>query len=438
MNTKVFRAFLMGWLIFSVSGSVNAQLLSPEDAVATALENNYTIRIARLDQSVLENNVAPGNAGFLPQVDLSAGQNSSITNARQEYLSGQLNERNSARSKAVTAGASLNWTIFNGFRMFNAYARLKQELKSGEIRTRLQVENTIAGVLSAYYNIVQLKQKTTVLEKAVRLGEERVDIAREKLMLGAGSRLGMLQAEVDLNTDKSSLLDLNEQISEASIALNQLMARDAAQKFAVEDTFNLMPLTDYNVLKAKMEQSNPELLLTNLDIEQAMYNLKDIRGRRSPMLGLNFGYNFNDQSSESGFLKTSRTSGINYGISANMSLFDGFNLNRQQQNARIGIESAELRYQAYLDQLRADLLSAYTAYTSKLQMVTLEKQNLKTALISFEIAGERYRLGELSGIEYREAQKNQLMANERLINSIYEVRLLEIALLQLSGSVLPD
>jgi outer membrane protein TolC len=137
-------------------------------------------------------------------------------------------------------------------------------------------------------------------------------------------------------------------------------------------------------------------------------------------------------------LKTSRTSGFNYGISASVNIFDGFNLNRQQQNARIGIEQAELEFKAYQDQLQAELLSAFTTYTNKLRMVAFEKQNLETALVNFEIAGERYRLGELSGFEFREAQKNQLLANDRLINSLYEVRLLEITLMQLSGSVLPE
>ncbi len=417
---------------------VSAQILTEADVMAIVLENNYSIRVTRLDEKVLNNNVTPGNAGFLPQVDATAGTNNSITNARQEYLSGQVNERDNAKSGSVNAGASLNWTLFDGMRMFTSYDMLKQELKAGELRTRLQIGSTLSNALMVYYNIVQLKQKKSVFEKAVKLGQERVGIANDMLMLGAGSRLGLLQAEVDLNTDNSELINLQDRITEASIALNQLMARDAATQFTVEDTFKLASVIDYATLKTKMEQNNPALLLSQSDLELAQLNLREIKGRRAPIFGVNMGYNFNDQSSESGFLKTSRTSGFNYGISANVNIFDGFNLNRQQQNARIGIEQAELEYKAYQEQLQAELLSAFTTYTNKLRMVAFEKQNLETALVNFEIAGERYRLGELSGFEFREAQKNQLLANDRLINSLYEVRLLEIALMQLSGSVLPE
>lgn len=437
----VFRFFQFMMVVMIVAAApklVFAQMLTEADVVALVLENNYSIRITQLDEKVLNNNVTPGNAGFLPQVNATAGTNNSVTNARQEYLSGQVNERDNAKSGSVNAGASLNWTLFDGLRMFTSYDMLKQELKAGELRTRLQIEATLSDALMVYYNIVQLKQKKAVFEKAVKLGQERVGIANDMLMLGAGSRLDLLQAEVDLNTDNSELINFQDRITEASITLNQLMARDAATQFTVEDTFKVASVIDYATLKSKMEQNNPALLLSQSDLEQAQLNLKEIKGRRAPVFGVNMGYNFNDQNSESGFLKTSRTSGFNYGISANVNIFDGFNLNRQQQNARIGIEQAELEYKAYLEQLQAELLSAYTAYTNKLKMVAFEKQNLETALVNFEIAGERYRLGELSGFEFREAQKNQLLANDRLINSLYEVRLLEITLMQLSGSVLPE
>ena len=438
MNFKAIWFALAGFFTLFATSVAYPQLLTADQAVTLALENNYSIRISKLDETVLQNNLSRGNAGFLPTVDLSAGQSNSITNTEQEYLSGATNNRDNAKANALTAGASVNWTFFNGLRMFNTYDQLKHQLKSGELNTKIRIESTIAEVLSGYYNIIQLKQKTSVLEKAVKLGEERVEIANEMLMLGAGSRLGLLQAEVDLNTDKSLLLNLKEQITEASISLNVLMARDAATVFTVEDTIVLLPQLAFSLMKAKMEQSNPELRMSELNVQLAMLNLRDIKGRRSPVLGLNLGYNYNDQSSESGFLKSSRSTGFNYGISANLNVFDGFNLSRQQQNARVGIESAELQHQSYLEQLSAELLSAYAAYTSKLQMVLFEKQNLQTALINFEIAGERFGLGELSGFEFREAQKNQLSANERLINAIFEVRLLEISLKQLSGSLLDE
>lgn len=425
------------YLLLGFSTAVShAQMLTPDDVVRQVLEHNFSIRIVRLDEDMLRNNVTLGNAGFLPRLDATAGTNNSVVNTRQEYLSGEKNERDNAKSGSLNAGAGMQWTLFDGLRMFNSYATLQKELEAGELRTRLEVENTVAGALEAYYNAVQLKQKKVVLEKAVKLGEERQGIAQDMLMLGAGSRLSLLQAEVDLNTDKSQLLELGNRITSAGITLNRFMGKDAAAPIEVKDSILPGTVLDYQTLKTQMERTNPTLLLSQTDLELAERNLVNITGQRLPVLNFNLGYTFNDQNSESGFLKASRSSGVNYGFTASFPLFDGFNLNRRRQNAKIGIQQADVVYQNYQHALDAELLSTYSTYTNRLSMVILEKENSSTAEINFEIAGERFRLGEMSGIEYREAQKNFLLANERLINAQFEVRLLEIKLHQLTGSLL--
>lgn len=418
--------------------SAKAQQLSPGQAVQIALEQNYNIRLARLTEEEIRNNLSYGNAGFLPGLTAGATQSNSITNSRQEYLSGQINEREGAKSNTFSSNLSLNWTIFDGFRMFNQYSLLSKQLAAGELSTRVQVENTITAVLGGYYNIVQLKNRARVYEKAVQLGEERVQIARDMQVIGSGSGLEVLQAEVDFNTDRSQLLDLQKRIAEAEIALNLLLARDPATLFSVEDTIALMPPFDYEQLRNKMDAGNAALQISEMETEMAMNRLKDIQGRRWPVVGVNLGYNFNVQSSQSGFVIDGRTSGVNYGITASMSIFDGFNVNRQQKNARIGLESARLQLKSHKSELEALLLSTHKAYQARLQMLALEKSNRVTAEVNFDVASERFRLGELSGLEYREAQKNLLQADERLISAGYEVRLLEIALLQISGAVLPE
>ena len=418
--------------------SAKAQQLSPGQAVQIALEQNYNIRLARLTEEEIRNNLSYGNAGFLPGLTAGATQSNSITNSRQEYLSGQINEREGAKSNTFSSNLSLNWTIFDGFRMFNQYSLLSKQLAAGELSTRVQVENTITAVLGGYYNIVQLKNRARVYEKAVQLGEERVQIARDMQVIGSGSGLEVLQAEVDFNTDRSQLLDLQKRIAEAEIALNLLLARDPATLFSVEDTIALMPPFDYEMLRNKMDAGNAALQISEMETEMAMNRLKDIQSRRWPVVGVNLGYNFNVQSSQSGFVIDGRTSGVNYGVTASMSIFDGFNVNRQQKNARIGLESARLQLESHKSELEALLLSTHKAYQARLQMLALEKSNRVTAEVNFDVASERFRLGELSGLEYREAQKNLLQADERLISAGYEVRLLEIALLQISGAVLPE
>ena len=417
--------------------SAKAQFLSAEQAVAIALENNYQIRLSLLNERILENNRNMGVAGFFPEISADAATNNSVTNTKQEYLSGQINEKNNAKSSSLNAGIGLDWTLFDGFRMFAGYDVLKQQLETGQLQTRLEVENTVSEVLSLYYNIVELRQKTSMLEESVALGRSRVDIAENKLTIGAGSRLELLQARVDMNADISELVNLNDLITEATIGMNLLLARDASTVFTVQDTTVLSKLPEYSVLKQRMEQTNTNLLLNSSDLELLEMNLKLIKGKQYPEIGFNMAYNYNTQESESGFVKTGRSDGLNYGLTARLPIFEGLVQSRERKNARIGIESAQLQRDNIIAQLNAELLSTYSIYNNKLSTIELERENLQTAFTNFDIANERYRLGELSGIEIREAQQNLLFAQDRLISLIYQARMLEIKLLQLSGDIIP-
>ncbi len=441
-NTRFNMKFIRVWLLMAIAITMHfdgiSQMLTTEQAVAIALQNNYSIRLARLNEDVLKNNYNLGLANFIPSVDATAQQNNNITNTRQEYLSGQINEKENAKSKSLNAGVGLDWTLFDGFRMFSGYRILKEQLQAGQLQSRLEIENTIASVLSLYYNIVELRQEVNMFEKSVQLGQARVNIADEKLAIGAGSRLELLQARVDMNSDISQMLNLNDLIAEATIRMNVLLGRAAETEFQVEDTIKLMPPAQLSQLRASMEKNNVNLLLNNNDIELAELNLKNIKGKRLPEIGAVGGYDYTKQSSESGFIKSGRSQGIYYGLTATWPLFNGLNQIREQKNAKILIESAQLKYESYLAEINGQLLSTYSVYSNKLKTINLERENLETAFTNFDIANERYRLGELSGFEIREAQQNLLMAEDRLISVVYQARLLEIELLQLSGGIIPE
>jgi outer membrane protein TolC len=220
--------------------------------------------------------------------------------------------------------------------------------------------------------------------------------------------------------------------------MNLLLGRNAGELFTVEDSIKLANTTDLSMLKSAMEQNNTTILINRSNIEMAQLNLSDVRGKIFPELGVTAGYSFNNQTSESGFLRSGRSDGLNYGLTASMPILDRFNNRRERQNAKVGIESANLQYETYLAEANAALLSSYSVYSNKLKNIELERENLQTANTNFDIANERYRLGELSGIEIREAQQNLLIAHDRYITLIYQARLLEIEMLRLTGGIIPE
>lgn len=434
MKTKLSLVVLTTGLLLSTNLKAQ-ELLSSEDVIRKGLENNFSIRLVQQDADIAENNLKMGVANFLPTIDLNATQNFSVNNSRQEFLTGQINDVTGAKSDAFNTGAQLNWTLFDGMRMFVNYDRLKELEQKSELVVLLTVENTINNILVNYYNLIHLKQQFQLVEKTILIDLERMDLARDMLEIGAGSRLELLQAAVDLNADSALLMQIEDQFDRVKVNLNQLLAREASIQFDVPDTFVVNKLLIKPTLEEKMLRQNTSLQLSLQDETLAQLTLREIRGRHSPSLGFNLGYNFTDQSSESGFMQANRSSGFTYGLSANLRLLDGLNTRREKQNASILLESSRIRTESIMSELKADLQINYNSYLNKLRLISMEKQNLEAASENLSIATERFRLGDLSGIEFREAQRNFMAAEARLLSVMLEAKILEVNLLQLAGDL---
>ncbi|MDN5350464.1 MAG: outer membrane protein [Bacteroidales bacterium] len=423
------------FILFNIP-DIKAQLLLTEsDAVKIGLENNYAIRLQRSDLEIAENNNTLGNAGFLPQLSVDAGQSYSITDSKQEFLTGQMNDRKGAKADAFSAAAQLNWTLFDGLQMFTRADMLSTMEQQSELELLLTVENNIFDILATYYSLVQLTNHKKVILKTLEVDQERVQLAAQMLDIGAGSRLELLQAEVDRNADSALLLGVNNELIQLKTSLNNLLGREPGIAFAVSDSFAINPALSKNLLQEKMLAQNTSLLLSTRDIKLAELSLKSIKGRKAPSLDFNLGYTFNDQNSEAGFLKTSRTNGLTYGVSARMNLFDGLNLKRETQNAKILLESSKLNLEALENEMKATLHQHFESYRNNLQLLNMETHNVLAARENLIIATERFRLGDLSGLEFREAQRNFVSAESRLLNARLQVKLSETNLLQLAGEL---
>ena len=406
----------------------------------TGLEHNYDIRIVRNEQKISDNNATIGNAGILPSLDVNAGYNGSLSDIDQQAANGTKTNYNNIFNQGTNVGLNLSWMVFDGFQMQTEYARLKEFRQMGEINTRLTIENLMANLTAEYYNYVRQNLRLKNLKYAVSLSKERLRIVEARYNIGSMSRLDLQQARVDFNADSSSLIKQYEVVNTSAIVLNQLMAlEDVSRKLQISDSL-IAPdkYMDESVLWEKTMQINSTLLLSQKNKTLSELELKSVQSRNYPYLRLNAGYgytlNFYDTNNSS--LKQQNNLGLNYGFTLGFNLFDGFNRKREQKNARIVIQNRELEQQRLELSLRADLSTMWMAHQNNIELVDLEKENLIAASENYEIAMERYRLGELSGIELREAQNSLLGAEERLLEAQFNAKLCEISLLQISGQIM--
>ncbi len=417
--------------------SIGQTFLSLDDAIKTGLENNFGIRIIRNEASIAVNNHTLGNAGFLPEISIAGGYETSVKKADVKVVSGTELSENAASTDWIDAGIFLDWTLFDGMNMFVNRSRLKTLREMGELGIRLEMEKTLAGIVVLYHDIIRHQMMEKVLGDQVELSTERLRIAETRSRIGATSELEYLRAQVDLNADELALIQQQTLINNARIALNEILSRDISLTFQVEDTILLQDHLDINDLREECLLSNTELQRVRLNTELDQLELKNLEGIRYPVLALHSGYNFLENETEASFIEYNRQLGPFVGLSLQFMLFDGMNRNREVQNARISIENAELSEQELQLALLSRVGQHYNQYESELRVIDLEKHNLALAEKNMDIAAESYRIGTLSSIELREIQENLLEAQGRMIRALFRVKVQETELLRLSGALLP-
>jgi len=433
VKMKVIIGFI---LVFAAGAAQTQEILTLDRAIEIGLSNNYGINIAKNSQQIAGNNATPGNAGMLPKVDVNAGYGYGISNAHVTSISGVELKNPKAESTLGVAGVNLNWTLFDGLKMFITYDKLKKLEEIGDLNVKISVENTLARIMAAYYDIIRQQKQTAIMKDQVAISQFRLELAKLRFETGSGSELEFLKAKVELNADISGLSSQNTVSVNSLATLNELLARDVTSKFEVRDTIIFHYRLNYDSLRMGMKEANRNLLLYNRNMEMSQLGVKSARAVQWPVIGMTAGVNYSNAQSEASITNYNQNFGAVIGVTAYMNIFNGLNLQREYRNAKISYASSELEVKQLENQLDAYLLKIYNEYLNQMEMVTFEQENVALAGKNMDIAKESFEVGSISSLQLREIQKNLLSADTRLVEAEFRTKLTETALLLLSGKLI--
>ena len=431
------RFILTFTLIATFAFNASAQTFTLSECLKRGLENNYSLRITRNDEEIAHNNATLSNAGLLPTVDLVTGYKGDLGSSDAKIRStGDIDSERNTFDQTLNAGIDVNWTIFDGFKASTTYKQLKEMELIGETGTRLAIEDFIAGLTSEYYNFIQQRLRLDNYYNAVQLSKERLRIVEERYNIGNFSRLDYQQAKVDFNADSAQYLKQQEAVITSRIALNEMMAIEQVYTPIItkETTIEVDSTLNFVELWNSMLQNNAELLIAGHNSNITQLDYKKMMSRNYPYIKLNLGYDYSYNHYSGGTYAHRNNWGGNAGVTIGFNIWDG-NRRREKRNAKIEIENAKLQREQLELALKAALGNLWHAYENNLRLLDLEAHNVVTARENHEIAKERYMLGDLSGIEMREAQLSLLQAEERLLAVMYNTKLCEISLLLISGKI---
>jgi outer membrane protein len=432
---KLFPAFIVSLFVVSTLPIAAMDTLSLEKAIRLGLEFNYSIRIAENNNQIAHNNFSLGNAGMLPFVNASAAKSKSVENTHMELISGLTREGTGAKSSSFTGNLTMGWTIFDGMGMFITHDKLNEFRKLGETNLQFQVENTIRSINVIYHQIVREQERLKVIKNILELSSERMEIARTKYEVGRASKVEFLAALVDYNADTSSYIMQLERLNDVKIDLNQVMGLDKEINYSVQSKIYFVGSLDKDELYHSMMIANTTRKRYLLESSIAHLEANELRAARYPTINLVSAYNHRETTAEISNVTRNKMDGLSVGVNASISLFNGYNLNRRIQNARINIENSVLALEELELRLKSQLDKSFNNYTSNIILYNLEQKNVEVARENSQIALERYRLGNTTAIELREAQLNLARVEHRLLDAAYAVKYSEIDLLQLAGTI---
>ena len=428
------RVLFINIIILAFGLLADAQdLLTLDAAIQTALQNNYNILIARNNATIADNLNTRGNAGFLPRLTTNGGYTYTISNSKLEFFSGDGQNRTGATNTGLRMAADLTWTAFDGFRMFAAKDRLELQDQRSQALIEKEMHDLVTQIQNAYIVIIRLNQQQDIIRESIRLDLDTKQLAEDKLRLGSGTELEVLQTLNQLNADSSAFYNLIDQIAQAQITLNQLMQVNPDFRYEVSTAWDPVLLPAQEELTSMAITQNYEIQLLDYDEKIALAQIKEARAVLYPTVDLNAGFDYNFSKAEAGFLLSNRTFGPNFGITFNYNIFEGRNLKKEVQNAELFTENIQLSKQSIEQNLKADIALLYQEYIALIDLYELESRNLITSERNVELATELYRLGRATDFEVREAILALQQIKDRQSDVQYRQKLAEIQLKSLAG-----
>ena len=433
------KRFLLPLLLLITISSTAQRILSLEEAIATALQNNYDILLSKNDSISAAIDYSYRDAAFLPRLNGNLGTVWNNNNQKQILADGTKRESKGLKSNNISAQLALNWTLFDGFKMFATRDKLEEFVRLGELGIKNQLVNTVATVINTYYNIVRQKQQMKAIEEQMELSQERAKLAQYKLDIGVGTKPDVLQGKVDVNAQKAAKLTQETLIAQLKEQLNQLMNTQQSTMYEVSDSIPINTLLSLGDIQSGTENNNPLLLIAKKNIDIAGLTLKERRAERFPTVAFNSAYNFNRLENQAVINNFStlfnRSKGFNYGVTASIPILNGFNTKRLIKQAQLDIDYQKIVYDNQKSILNLSIITAFKEYEQQKKALALEEESILLAKENVNILFQVYKLNSTTLIQLKEAEKSLADAYNRLIAARYSTKLAETELLRLKGDL---
>lgn len=410
-------------------------LLTLDEAIQIALQNNFDIQIAKNEVSIADIQNNWGNAGRLPTVTAAAGYNYNNTNLRQKLTNGNEINNNGASFQSENASVLAQWRIYNGGRVNAAKKRLEETAKISQLQLRQQANVVVYNVITAYINILRLEKQLDATQESIKLFEERMKLAENRFNIGVAGKSDFLQAAADLNLQKNLVIQIENNIAQSKTFLNNQLSRLPDLPFEISDTLAEALLPAKDGMLAAIDTLSPELLINKSQQLVLMQQQKEINALRLPVVTFNTGANLNNSVNSAGFFLRNLTYGPNAGVGLAIPIFQGGIIKQQLRTNEVLQKNQDIGFKSIKNNLLTSLANAYLNYDNAKKQYELEIENIDIIKENNVIAMERFKKASITTVEFRQTQLDYVEAQNRMINALYQMKQAEADVLLILGKL---
>ena len=421
------------------------EVLTKKQALEITLENNFGIKIANNNLEVAKNNAGIYNSRYLPTANLKSGIDYRNNNQKIIFTDPQTgNDAERVGTGAVTKSYSttlgINYTIFDGLGRKYNYQQLKETYNLTELQAKETIENTYLQLFTVYFQIARLSENTLNLKEALTISKRRFKRAKYQYEYGQSTKLEVLNAEVDINNDSILIINATQQLSNAKRGLNVILGIDRDVNYEVETAVDFNNLMNFEALQKKTILNNTALKQNKKNIAISEFNIKINKANYVPSLNFSSSYGFNRTENENLVnpfgARLINSGGLNAGLNLSWNIFDGGATKTRVANAKIALETQQILLEQQKVTIRNSVKNTWENYKNQLFVLKSQEKNIQTTQNNFDRTQEKYKLGQVTSIEFRQAQVNLINSKTAANNAKFDAKLIELLLLQLSGDIL--
>ena len=434
VNNNRMKNILLMLLILS---GLFAQGYGLDDCIEIALSGKKTLLSAELNVTSAERGVTGSYSGLLPSLNASTGAGRTHFPERESVSINSGLDTTFSSYDNMSAGISLNQTIFDGGRSWNQVKQAKSNLEIAKLNQRSTKIQVIQNVIKSYYGLLQAQQLYDVAEQNLEMSDQQVSLVKKQYDLGVVKKTDLLKAEVARGQARVDVFTRKTNHQNARrVLFNDMGLQDFGQSIMTIDSEWATPVIPSSADALDLlKTQNPTLSISQVRINLGDLSYKMAKGMRLPSLNSSVSYSANGKDSDELMesINNDWSMGLNFSIS--VPIYTGNTLSTQQHQAKLSKQQSEFDYITLLNDLRvqAELIRESLKHYS--EIIPLNQAVVASAEEDLKLAGERYSLGSATILEVLDAQVSLRRSNSTLINTIHEARMQEAGLKALLGTL---